>query len=261
MTAKPFPDRMDAHAREAEGRTLARCAPPRIKISRGKHGWKFASPYGKLHDDQWYFLLLDAFGTKHAGVLDYFLNSICELVPAGDKWVAQDRRAYWYPSEPEFNAVLAIVASMRPQNEAHAAYAAQLGALHLASMKLGRHASQNGCDLGQGIAGVWRRNGASRATSGQGAAQASQSNDSGGLCRSTRQGGRPLWSTTLRSRWKRGCSAPRAAWLRRGAERNVGPQQSTARSAVAFMVALQAPARLMGSVTATGSMATGLVRL
>jgi hypothetical protein len=142
---------MDAHAREAEGRTLARCAPPRIKISRGKHGWKFASPYGKLHDDQWYFLLLDAFGTKHAGVLDYFLNSICELVPAGDKWVAQDRRAYWYPSEPEFNAVLAIVASMRPQNEAHAAYAAQLGALHLASMKLGRHASQNGCERSAAI--------------------------------------------------------------------------------------------------------------
>src|SRR5689334_2831163 len=109
---RKFPDGMDAHALQAESRVLARSAPPRIKISMGKTGWQFDSPYPADHDRDWFLLLCDAFGTRHAGVVDHFLGCICELVPEGDKWVARDQRAYWYPSEPDFNAVLAIIASL-----------------------------------------------------------------------------------------------------------------------------------------------------
>lgn len=42
------------------------------------------------------------------------------------------------PSQEEFDAVLAIVSSTKPRNEAQAAFAAQLAALHLAAMRLAR---------------------------------------------------------------------------------------------------------------------------
>jgi hypothetical protein len=146
VSQRPFPDGLDAQALGAERRVLSRSAPPRIKITRGKKGWRFDNPYPKEHDGDWYFLLLDAFGTRHGGVLDHFLNSICDLVPEGDKWVARDKRAYWYPSEPDFNAALAIIASLKPENEAQAAHAAQLVALHLSAMKLGNQAARYGSE-------------------------------------------------------------------------------------------------------------------
>lgn len=137
---RPFPDGLDSLALDAERRVMSRPAPPRVKIARRKSGWVFDNPYAKHHEAQWYFLLLDAFGTRHGSVLDHFLATIAELVPPGDRWVAHDQRAYWYPNEPDFNAVLAIVAAMKPDNEAQAALAAQLAALHLASMRVAKYA-------------------------------------------------------------------------------------------------------------------------
>jgi hypothetical protein len=101
----------------------------------GENDWEYSSPY-EGDGDLWLALLCDAFGTRHGSVVQHFLSTIAELVPAGDRSAQRDGRHYWYPDETQFNAALAIISAMRPENEAQAAHAAQLVALHLAAMKL-----------------------------------------------------------------------------------------------------------------------------
>ena len=97
--------------------------------------------YSKEDEERWWALIADAFGTRCGGLIDHFLERITELVPE-DKWDGEER--YWHPSESDFNAVLAIISALRPENEAQAAHAAQLAALHLSAMKLGEHAARWG---------------------------------------------------------------------------------------------------------------------
>jgi hypothetical protein len=136
-----LPDGLDAIADEAQERLLARQAPPRVRIEKDEKGWRFSCPYSKEDEERWWALIADAFGTRCGGLIDHFLERITELVPEG-RWNREKK--FWYPSEPDFNAVLAIVASLKPENEAQAAHAAQLAALHLSAMKLGEHATRYG---------------------------------------------------------------------------------------------------------------------
>jgi hypothetical protein len=112
-------------------------------IERTKDGWRFGSPYAGDHENKWTALLCQAFGTRSGAVMDHFLDSFTSLVGHGD-W--DDARKVWMPDQGKFDAMIAMVASLRPETEAQAAYAAQLCALHLSAMKLGEQASKSYAD-------------------------------------------------------------------------------------------------------------------
>ena len=118
------------------------CAP-RVLIERTNDGWRFACPYDSRDQEAWEGLLFQAFGTRSGAVMTHFLNSLQALV--GDGWW-DAKRNLWMPDQDQFDAMLAIIASLQPENEAQAAHAAQLCALHLSAMKLGKQASRSYAD-------------------------------------------------------------------------------------------------------------------
>lgn len=127
----------DAARAEHEGRSCA----PRIKIEKTKKGWRFSCPYSDRDGPQWEALLFQAFGTRSGAIMDHFLEVFTELVGDGE-W--DDKRQTWLPKQGDFDAMIAIIHSLQPQNEAQAAHAAQLCALHLSAMKLGKSAARYG---------------------------------------------------------------------------------------------------------------------
>lgn len=138
-----MPDGFREEAAAADERLLTRRSPPRVRIERSADGWEFSSPYADDEAQDWAVLLCDAFGTRHVSLVVHFLNRITELVPGGD-WDAE--KQVWYPDETEFNAALAIISALRPENEAQAAYAAQLLALDRSAHKLGQYTAKYGGD-------------------------------------------------------------------------------------------------------------------
>ena len=118
---------------------------PQIWIERtGNHrGWVFKCPYPKEDEEIWHASLFQVFGTRSTRTMDHFLNSLTELV-GDNQWDEASQR--WIVREDAFQAALNIIYSLDPQNEAQAAYAAQLVALHLSSMKLGAQCSKSYAD-------------------------------------------------------------------------------------------------------------------
>lgn len=113
---------------------------PRVLIEKTKTGWEFSSPYRDEDGEAWEALLFQAFGTRSAALMNHFLNVFTKLI--GEKhW--DERRQIWTPDQDSFDAIIAMVHSMQPQNEAQAAYAAQLVALHVSAMKLGENCAQS----------------------------------------------------------------------------------------------------------------------
>ena len=145
MAEKPrLPVCLDRIADGAEARLYARPCPPRILIEKLENGdWTFASPYAPEDEARWNALLFDAFGTRSCGVMNHFLEIFTTLCRDGE-W--DQERHYWHPRQTDFDALLAIVAAVAPENEAQAAYAAQLAALHISAMKLGEAAIKHYSD-------------------------------------------------------------------------------------------------------------------
>jgi hypothetical protein len=134
-----LPEGLDLIADEADRRRVGRYCPPRIRIEKPKNGsWRIVSPYAKEDEERWWSLLGEAFATRDPDVILYFFETLGNLCPKF--W--DDSRREWAPREVEFNALLAVVGSVRPANEAQAAYAAQLGALHLSAMKLAERTTE-----------------------------------------------------------------------------------------------------------------------
>jgi hypothetical protein len=131
------------HADQAGAELLARPSSPRVIIRKTKDGWQFDCPYAREDEERWQNLLFQAFGTRHGSVVNAFFNAFARI--CGDRHWDPKRNA-WLPDEDEFNSILAIVAAHKPQNEAEAAHAVQLAALHLVSMKVGERASQHAYD-------------------------------------------------------------------------------------------------------------------
>jgi len=128
-------------ADEAGKRLADRYCPPRVRIDKRKDGsWSIVCPYAKEDNDRWWFLLSAAFGTRDVDVVHYFLEALERLCPK----VWNEKARELQPREVDFNALLAIVGSVRPENEAQAAHAAQLAALHLSAMKLSEQAGKYG---------------------------------------------------------------------------------------------------------------------
>lgn len=119
---------------EAIERMHARTATPEIAVTDRDGVWSYGSPYNEGDgEDRWSALLFDAFATRSAACFETFTDQLAKLCPRD--WQPHDRA--WKPEADFFRAAIQIVRSMEVRNEAEAAYAAQLVALHVASMKLG----------------------------------------------------------------------------------------------------------------------------
>lgn len=90
-------------------------------------------PYVDEDKDRWWALVFDILGTRQTAVVDVFWTQLCGLL---DKdWQAE--KGGWITDEKQIRTLLSMMAAMKPCNEAKAAYAAQLCALHVSAMKLG----------------------------------------------------------------------------------------------------------------------------
>lgn len=116
----------------AEKRMLRRNYPPNVILEPvGMDKEVLTSP----HNDPglWTLQLADAFGTRSRAVIDFFMDQLREFC-GNNIWDEEARQ--WRLNETEYSAILALVSSHRPKNEAQAMVAAQLVGLHLLSMKV-----------------------------------------------------------------------------------------------------------------------------
>ena len=96
-------------------------------------GQAWDCPYSDHDRARWWALLFEVFGTRQAAVVDVFFSQLQLIVPK--TWQAESG---WITDEKEMRTLFSIIASLKPRNEAEAAYAAQLCALHISAMKLGQ---------------------------------------------------------------------------------------------------------------------------
>jgi len=126
----------------ADKRAQARPYPPGIMLEPvGLNQEAWTAP----HNDEslWTLQLADAFGTRSQSVMATFLRQLEAL--CGDSFW-DDEAKQWRLDEQEFNAALAIVNSVKPKNEMEAAFAAQMVAVHLMTMKVSARALKYDCD-------------------------------------------------------------------------------------------------------------------
>ncbi len=124
-----MPDPLRKRAAAAARVHETRFTPPEVLVT--PEG--FGSPYRSADEAEWWRLLGEAFGTRMVSVISVFLEQVAKLVPS--EWDEATERHV--PNADHLNAALAIVASMKPRNEAEAAQAAQAFALHVVAMKVG----------------------------------------------------------------------------------------------------------------------------
>jgi hypothetical protein len=136
---KPAPSKSAVSARaETVARVEALPASPGVMQEARGEGWVTASPHADT--DLWELQLADAFGTRSISLIRTFTAQLRALSP--EDWDEDARR--WKASETEWNALLALVADHRPANAAQAALAAQMGAIHLMTMRMSAQALNNG---------------------------------------------------------------------------------------------------------------------
>lgn len=82
----------------------------------------------------WSWMLLDAFGTRNAGIATTFLVHLLDLV--GSDY--DEKVAARVPRDGELQLLLGVVRSHRPKNEAEAAQAAQVAATYIISMRVAK---------------------------------------------------------------------------------------------------------------------------
>jgi len=134
---EPVPEVLRPSIARAKTRTLARRHPPVVALDRSEPGpAKWSWPFGETEEEtrDWRWLILDAFGTRREAIAGCFLNSLIAL--CSTEW--DDSREEWIPNEGELAAMLGIVNAHQPKNEAEAALAAQMAAVHLLTMKVGK---------------------------------------------------------------------------------------------------------------------------
>jgi len=120
----------------AEKRMRTRPVPPTFILEPAgldQEHWTAQHNDPRIHDLQ----LAEAFGTRSYAVMWAFMEQLQALCP--DKWWDEDARQ-WRMNEVTFNAVLAMVNSVKPRNEMEAALAAQMTAVHLLTMKVTTYA-------------------------------------------------------------------------------------------------------------------------
>ncbi len=118
---------------KAQTRTLRRDHGPVMLVDAENH--VFISPFSDV-EEEWRWMVLDAFGTRSHQVANMFLNHLLSLCAS----TFHEGTQTWVPDEDELTAVLHIVAAYRPRNEAEAALAAQIAATHMITMKVAKRA-------------------------------------------------------------------------------------------------------------------------
>ncbi|WP_324741598.1 hypothetical protein U8326_00030 [Tsuneonella sp. CC-YZS046] len=125
---------------KALARALKRSVTPGIMMEPAHDGDGYVptSP----HSDQylWELQLADAFGTRSQSAMVHFIDQLKALCSS-----AYDPGAgRWKPDEIQLNAAVALIGSLKPRNEAEAALAAQMVAIHWMQMRLSAQALNNG---------------------------------------------------------------------------------------------------------------------
>lgn len=140
VRTKPDPPaHLAAGKAAAASRANKRPLSPGIMLEpNGAKGYTYTSPHSDLN--LWDLQLADALGTRSQSVMSTFVRQLKGLV--AETW--DDAADRWKPNETELNAALAFVASIRPRNEAEAALAAQMVAVHWMQMGLTRQAMRYG---------------------------------------------------------------------------------------------------------------------
>ena len=124
----PMPSGLNARTAEAERRIEERPLNPGLVIEDEPGALLFASPHSDVA--AWQRQITDAFGSNSFSVAQTFLRQLGELC---SPVVGDDRLL---PDELELNGLLGFINSIRPENELQAALAAQMVAVHLATMRL-----------------------------------------------------------------------------------------------------------------------------
>lgn len=125
--------RDDLAATKAEllKRALERPIPPHVAMEPAGYDQEhWTAPHND--EDLWWFQLADAFGTRSYSVMVFFLNQI-EALCGRNIWDEEARQ--WRLDEHTFSAILAIVNSVKPEDELQAALAAQMASVHIMQMK------------------------------------------------------------------------------------------------------------------------------
>jgi hypothetical protein len=141
---KPLPAPLQGAVAKAKRRHGKRWPAPEIDIVANGDGWDFESPYDD--EDAWWKLIGDAFGTCSKAVVTVFISQLSRLV--GTNWIAPEgpeERGSLVPDDLELMAALSIVASLKPKNEAEAAFAASIVATHFAAMRMGAEVARRSC--------------------------------------------------------------------------------------------------------------------
>lgn len=130
---KPMPPVLKGMAEKAVSRHKRRPATPEMMVKGEFERWEFDCPYLQSDRDDWQALLFDAFATRSAATFNMFMTQLAELCPK--QWTPEERE--WRPDATHLSAAIQIVGGQRPRNEAEACLAAQMVAIHFATMKLG----------------------------------------------------------------------------------------------------------------------------
>jgi hypothetical protein len=115
-------------APEVEQRMERRLPNPGVAVDENPGPLRYTSP----HNDQvtWEMQVADAFGSNSPNVAQMFLGQLAGL--CSQLW----QRDRWEPDPVDLNAILGIINSLQPENELQAALAAQMVAIHFATMKV-----------------------------------------------------------------------------------------------------------------------------
>lgn len=130
----PMPDNLRPLAEAAIRRHQKRpIAPEVVTVPEQRYLQHLTSPYRDEDNNLWFALLLECFGTRVLEVGQAFFRQLSDL--CGEVFYeGEDHRRR---DETELRQALAIVYDLKPRNAAEAAGAAQLVALHFATMKVG----------------------------------------------------------------------------------------------------------------------------
>lgn len=137
---KPDPSpALAAEKAKVLARALKRPLSPGIMYEpKGRGHYLVTAPHSDL--SLWELQIADAFGTRSQSVMRHFVRDLRNL--CGRVW--DEANGGWKPKEYELNAILAMVADLRPRNTSEAGLAAQLVAIHLLTMRMAAQALNGG---------------------------------------------------------------------------------------------------------------------
>jgi|GEM_PF-1153131 len=135
----PMPATLKPYTAKAKARLEKMPASPGIMLEPDPDGsGTFTSPHDDL--EAWEIQIYSAFGTRSTSAMRTFvyqLRALCER-----DWHGPEKG--WAPNERELNAAVNFVNSIQPKNEAQAALAAQMLAVHWMQMRMSAQALKNG---------------------------------------------------------------------------------------------------------------------